>query len=183
MDKNYISYGIFAKFLHWSMATLILMNYFLGLTLDKTELYGFHKQTGLTILTLFIVRVLWRLLSSYPAPVKSLSTIECYAAKLGHLALYLFMLAIPISGVLMVNSYGYPLKFWGIFTLPSIINAQSDSTSEMLTKIHGVLANVMIAFVAVHIVAALKHHIWDKNEVLLRMIPFGQRKNKKSFYE
>ena len=176
MDQNYISYGKFAKFLHWAMATLILLNYFLGLTLGKTELYSLHKQTGLTILTLFMVRVLWRLLSSYPAPVKSLSTVERYAAKLGHLALYLFMLAIPISGILMVNSYGYPLKFWGIFTLPAIINAQSNSTSEMLTKIHEILANTMISFIAAHIFAALKHHIWDKNEVLLRMIPFGHRK-------
>lgn len=176
MDKNYVSYGKFAKFLHWTMATLILLNYFLGLTLDKTSLYNFHKQTGLTIIALLLVRVVWRLTSAYPESVKSLSAMERNAAKLGHLALYLFMLAIPISGVLMVNSYGYPLKFWGIFTLPAIISTKPDSTSEIFTKVHEILANVMIAFIAVHILAALKHHIIDKNEVLLRMIPFGDKK-------
>lgn len=178
MDKDYISYGKFAKFLHWTMAALILLNYFVGLTIDKNQLYNFHKQTGLTILALFIIRVIWRLISSYPSPVKSLSNIECYAAKLGHLVLYLLMLAIPISGILMVNSYGYPLKFWGVFNIPGIINVQPDSTSEIIARTHGILANSMIAFVAVHVAAALKHHIFDKNEVLLRMIPFGQRKNK-----
>lgn len=176
MDQNYISYGKFAKFLHWTMATLILLNYILGLTLEKSNLYNFHKQTGLTILVLLIIRIIWRLTSSYPGAVESLSTMERYAAKLGHLTLYLFMLAIPLSGILMVNSYGYPLKFWGIFTLPAIIGAQSDSASELISKVHEILANVMIAFVALHILAALKHHIIDKNEVLLRMIPFGRKK-------
>lgn len=176
MDQNYISYGTFAKFLHWTMATLILLNYILGLTLEKSNLYNFHKQTGLTILVLLIIRVIWRLTSPYPGAVESLSTMERYAAKLGHLALYLFMLAIPLSGILMVNSYGYPLKFWGVFTLPAIIGAQSDSASELISKVHEILANVMIAFVALHILAALKHHIIDKNEVLLRMIPFGRKK-------
>jgi cytochrome b561 len=176
MDKNYISYGKFAKFLHWTMATLILLNYILGLTLDKTNLYTFHKQTGLTILALLIIRVVWRLFALYPGSVESLSTMERHAAKLGHLALYLFMLAIPLSGVLMVNAYGYPLKFWGMFTLPAIIGAQSDSASGLISKVHEILANVMIAFVALHVLAALKHHIIDKNEVLLRMIPFGRKK-------
>ena len=65
MDQNYISYGKFAKFLHWTMATLILLNYILGLTLEKSNLYNFHKQTGLTILVLLIIRVIWRLTSPY----------------------------------------------------------------------------------------------------------------------
>ena len=62
---------------------------FLGIT--------FHKQTGLTILALLIIRVVWRLFALYPRPVESLSTMERHAAKLGHLALYLFMLAIPLQ--------------------------------------------------------------------------------------
>jgi cytochrome b561 len=176
MEQNYISYGKFAKFLHWTMAALILLNYFLGLTLDKTSLYNFHKQTGLTILLLLIIRVVWRLTSRYPESVKSLSKLEQFAAKMGHLGLYGFMLAIPISGILMVDSYGYELKFWGLFTLPSIISAQSASASEVFSKIHEILANAMIALVAAHVLAALKHHIFDKNEVLLRMIPFGGKK-------
>lgn len=178
MDKNYISYGKFAKFLHWTMATLILLNYFLGLTLDKTDLYNFHKQTGLTILILFIIRIIWRLATSYPTSAKSLSKMESHAAKIGHLALYGFMIAIPISGIIMVNSYGYQLNLWGIFTLPTIINPQSASGSALFAKIHEILANMMIAFVAIHILASLKHHLIDKNEVLLRMIPFGSKKSK-----
>ena len=176
MDENYISYGRVAKFLHWTMATLILLNYFLGLTLDKTSLYNFHKQTGLTILLLAILRIIWRILDQYPAPVKSLSMMERSAAKLGHLALYLFMLAVPLSGVLMVNAYGYELRFWGIYTLPSLIEMQSVSGSHVFAEIHEILANAMIAIVAVHVLAALKHHLVDKNEVLLRMIPFSRRK-------
>ncbi len=176
MDQNYISYGKFAKFLHWVMAMLILLNYVLGLTLDKTNLYSFHKQTGLTVLVLFIVRVVFRLTTSYPQPVKSLSTMECYAAKIVHFILYGFMLAIPISGMIMVNSYGYQLSLWGIFTLPTIINTQSAAGSAFFAKIHELLANAMIAFVAIHVLAALKHHLIDRNEVLLRMIPFKSKK-------
>lgn len=175
MDKDYVSYGRVAKFLHWTMATLILLNYFLGLTLDKTSLYNFHKQTGLTVLALAIIRIIWRILDQYPAPVKSLTMLERSGAKLGHLALYLFMLLVPLSGVLMVNSYGYSLEFWGLFTIPELIQMQSSQNSHILAEMHEILANAMIAIVAVHVLAALKHHLVDKNDVLMRMIPFGRK--------
>lgn len=175
MDQNYIGYGKVAKFLHWTMAILILLNYFLGLTLEKSSLYNFHKQTGLTILLLAIIRIIWRIIDQYPAPIKSLSMMERSGAKLGHLSLYLFMLSVPLSGILMVNAHGYELSFWGVYTLPTFIEMQSKSGGHVFAEIHEILANSMMAIIGIHLLAALKHHLVDKNEVLLRMIPFSRR--------
>ena len=51
------NYKTVAKFFHWSMALLIIVNYILGLTLDSTSWYLVHKQIGITILFLCILRI------------------------------------------------------------------------------------------------------------------------------
>lgn len=176
MNNDFISYGKVAKFFHWSIAALILLNYFIGITLDKNSLYNFHKQTGLCILVLAIMRIIWRILDQYPAPVASLSMYERAGAKLGHLALYGLMIAIPISGVLMVNAYGYPLVFLGVVHIPPVIGMATMEMTHVFSEVHKILANTMIAIVAVHVLAALKHHFISRDEVLLRMIPFGRKR-------
>jgi len=176
MNNSSISYGGVAKFLHWTMAVLMLLNYFMGLTLDKNNLYDFHKQTGLCILALAVIRIIWRILDQYPAPLTH-TMIERAGAKLAHLALYGFMIILPVSGILMVNSYGYPLVFLGIIHVPTFIGMQTMEISHVFGEIHKILANTMIAIVVIHSVAALKHHFIDKNDGLIRMLPFFRKRN------
>ena len=164
-------YNSVAKALHWSIALLIIFNYVLGLLLDETNMYTLHKQTGLLILLLVILRILWRTCCKYPAMSSELSATEQKIAKLGHILLYCLMLLIPIFGILLVQSHGYPLSVFGLFDLPTFIHTLPKAQSHQIKEFHGWLAQAIIILAALHMLAALKHQFIDKKGILLRMAP------------
>ncbi len=166
----YDSYNAVAKFLHWAIAFLIIINYIMGLTLDSTKWYIPHKQIGLMILVLALLRVIWRLINKYPSKLSSVSTSEQFAAQIGQLLLYLLMLAIPISGILMVQSFGYPLAFLELIPLPTFI-VKAPDTGAILAKWHLWMAHTVIIIAAGHALIALAHHYVLKDRLLQRMLP------------
>ncbi len=174
------SYGSIAKFLHWMIALLIVTNYILGITLDDTgfRFITIHKQLGLTILFLVVLRILWRVCSRYPNMAGELSLFEKFAAKSGHMVLYVLMLAIPVFGILMVEAKGYPLQFCGLFNIPVLVSPQTHSVSHQLKLVHEYLAHTIIIFAAFHALFALYHHFISKDSVLLRMLPRFKCKDK-----
>ena len=131
--NNFNSYGKFAKFLHWAIALLIIWNFIEGLYLESNGLYNFHKQTGVAILILVMVRIFWRVTNNYPKMVASLSKGEKFLAKAGHWLLYLLMLAMPLSGILMSDAFGMPVPFLGL-TLPTLIVAQPFESAKIFAK-------------------------------------------------
>lgn len=170
------SYNSMAKFLHWSLALLIAGNFILGLTLSQSKLYDLHKQVGLTILLLVILRILWRFLSYYPKPLSSLSSLDRMLSKIVHILLYILMLAIPVCGILMVEGYGHSLKLWNIIPVPNLIISKIHiNTLHLLSKLHLYLACLIIVIAIFHIIAALWHHFFKKNNILNRMSPFKNK--------
>mgnify|MGYP000440977713 CR=1 FL=1 len=163
------NYKTVAKFFHWSMALLIIVNYILGLTLDSTSWYLVHKQIGITILFLCILRICWRIFTPYPPLVKELSILEKFVAKCGHLFLYLLLVIIPLSGILMVQHHGYSISFWGLFNLP-VIHFRSVIIMDNIGILHLYLAHLIIIIAALHALFALKHHFVNKDRTLLRML-------------
>ncbi len=170
-------YSKMAKFLHWSIALMIIFNFILGLLLGVNGLYSLHKQIGVAVISLAFLRILWRLTHSYPAMVASLLPHEKKLAQFGHLILYIFMLIMPLSGIVMSNASGHTITFLGL-NLPVLVSKQPLSTIELLNKLHGFIAYTFMAIVALHILAALKHHFIDRSQVLTRMLPFSR--NRKS---
>lgn len=170
------NYGKVAKFFHWSIALLIIINYALGLTLDSTNLYNFHKQTGLTILVLVIFRIIWRLITPYPKAVATLSKSEKLISNIVHIALYLLIIGIPMGGILLTQSHGYDLSLWGLIKLPAIIPAQTNEVSHLILQCHKWAAHTIIILASLHALAALKHHFLHKDNVLRRMLPFSSKK-------
>lgn len=167
------SYNSIAKFLHWSIGILIILNYISGLTLDVTEhkFIDWHKQFGLLILILVVLRILWRIFSKYPGMDTEISPFERLSARVGHYFLYVLMLAIPILGIVLVQAHGYSLKFLGIINIPTVISLQTHKVAHLIKEYHEYLAHAIIIFVVLHVLFALKHHFINKNSVLLRMIP------------
>lgn len=80
------------------------------------------------------------------------------------------MLALPLSGWLAVNSAGRPVKLLGLVYLPSLV-AKDQALHERIDSLHVALAWVLAAVVVVHVLAALKHHFIDRDDVLVRMLP------------
>lgn len=163
--------------LHWLMAWLIIAVYFLGLSIgqlpigpDRIQVVGWHKWLGVTIAFLWGFRVLWRASHPPPADPATSPSWQNRAAHLVHLALYVLMIAIPVSGWLMSSAKGYTTNYFGLFDLPNLLE-KDKALGHTLKEVHGLLANLLIALAGLHIVAALKHQLIDKDNLLGRMRP------------
>lgn len=179
VNDNYCSVAIF---FHWAIALLVFVNLLTG-TLFANNIVPLsssmqlHKQTGLLIFMLVICRIIWRLTHNYPTLNEQIPVSEKLLAHFGHLFLYFLILAMPISGILVVQSAGKQLNLLGFIILPKIVN-QNPELLEQLLDIHKSLAIMLVTMIIGHTIAALKHHLIDKNQVLLRMLPKALRKDR-----
>lgn len=173
MDRHY--HGP-AKTLHWLTAMLIFIAFPLGvymhnlrLSPTKLQLYSYHKWIGITALLIVILRVVWRLAKGAPAPLPGPAW-QQKAAALTHGVLYVLMFAVPLSGWLMSSAKGVPVVYFGVLQLPDFVG-KHEVLGDILKRAHAWLNFSMIGLVALHVVAALKHHFIDRDETLVRMSP------------
>lgn len=163
-----------AKVMHWGMALAIIPMLLTGEATmgshDARWLPTLHASSGFVLLALLFVRLWWRW-KHPPPPALSPSRLEAIAARLGHLALYAGMALIPLTGWFAYTehvrrSFGVPpASLFGlrIPLLPDLgINWH---------LIHNWGGKLVLALIAVHVAAALKHHFYDRDETLKRMLP------------
>lgn len=173
-------YTTVAIFLHWIIAVSIILMLASGLSFDNIEmaksfkfnLYQWHKSLGLLVLIAVALRILWRLFHQPPALPVSFPKWEAIASKLGHLGLYVLMVAMPMSGWALVSSssYGLPTIIFGAFEWPHLPNmAGNGEIHEIAESAHAVMAWLLLGLVFVHIAAVAKHIIIDKVNLLPRM--------------
>jgi cytochrome b561 len=170
------SYSAAQKWLHWTMAVLIVLTIPLGISLTRFEgswmdaLYELHKSVGLVLLSLAAIRIAVRTRRGAPPLVEGLPAWQRAAAYLSHYALYVLIVMVPVTGW-AATSIGYPpvRLFWTIpVTLPF---AHDEALSERVYAVHNVLAFTLAGIVAVHVLAALHHHFGRRDRTLLRMWP------------
>lgn len=191
MSTSSRHYSAVAIVLHWVIALLIIYNLWLALRFD--DLHGMakfasiqvHKSVGITVLLLSLLRLAWRLGHKPPPFPGHMPAWERFCATAAHWVLYFLMIGIPLSGWAMVSVSPTNLKtiLWKTFTWPHIgfLNHlapdQKKAADAVLDPLHHVLGYAMLALLVVHILAALKHQFWDKDEVLGHMLPFARRKS------
>lgn len=170
--------------LHWIIALAILGTFALGLYMHelplspaKLKLFSYHKWIGVTIFALVLFRLAWRLGHRPPPPPPSMPAWQHHAAAAAHVALYLLTLAIPVSGWLMSSASGFQVVYLGILPIPDLLG-KDKVLAEQLKEAHKFLNIVMFAVVVLHVAAALKHHLMDRDEVLARMLPFIKPRSK-----
>ncbi|NNM58350.1 MAG: cytochrome b [Legionellales bacterium] len=176
------NYSKVAKFFHWTIALLIILNLAIGVVLAyfeefsrQIDLFSIHKQIGTMILFLVALRVIWRLTHHYPTLDGLLPKYERKLAYLGHFILYVMMFALPISGIYLSQSAGREV-YWLSFKLPTLIAAQDQITAQQFVTFHKYLAILITIIVAGHVLDALKHLFIDKNQIMRRMLPTFKRK-------
>lgn len=167
-------YGILAKSFHWVMFTLFLIMFPLGYIMTslassdfKFTLYDFHKATGLILITLIALRLIWRFINVQPGLPNTTPQWQRYAAKLNIILLYLLMCAMPLSGYLTSTLGGHDISFYGLFTLSPL--AHNAAASDLFGNVHTYLSFLMLAAFALHLLAAVYHHTVLKDDVLRRM--------------
>ncbi|MFM7631999.1 MAG: cytochrome b [Betaproteobacteria bacterium] len=170
-----------AKVLHWLMALMILGLFAVGqymsdlsMSPTKLQLYSWHKWFGVTAFLLVLIRLGWRLTHQPPTLPLHMSTLQQRASHLAHAALYGLMLAIPVSGWLMSSAKGYQTVWFGVLPIPDVL-AKDKSLGDLLAEVHGTLNGVLMLIVFIHVIAALKHHFIDRDDILKRMLPSRQQ--------
>lgn len=167
-----------AKTLHWLTALLVIGLLIVGLwmvglplSLQKAKVYSWHKWAGITVLALTVVRLVWRHVRPPPPLPPTLAALDRRLAPWGHAALYLLLLAMPITGWLMSSAAGIPVVWFGMWQLPDLV-AKDDGLFKSLQTAHHVLSRVLMAVLAIHVAAVVRHDVLRRDGVLRRMVPF-----------
>ena len=165
------NYGAISKMFHWGMASVLLTAFILGTLAehnDSPTLLSTHNLLGLMVLPLVLFRLCWRFIGITPSAIAA-PRWQASIARLVFLILYFAMFAAPISGYVLLNVDSQNLAIFGVelpaFTLPI-------SLSEKLAhNLHGLSADLLLYGSFLHIIAAIYHHIFLKDDVLRRMLP------------
>jgi cytochrome b561 len=120
------------------------------------------------VLALAIVRIYWRL-THRPPPLVPMPDWQRKAANSMYGMMYLVMLAMPLSGWAYSNAVGYPVVYLGKIPLPDLVG-KDKALGATLHDVHEILGVVLAALIALHILAALKHHFINRDETLLHML-------------
>jgi len=171
--------------LHWSTFAVIVVAVSAVLSRELCEdsqvrsfLLTLHRSLGIVVMLLAATRLAVRLRVSTAHLSNGLPALMRMASTTTHVALYFFLLALPLSGWLQASAAGKPIKFLGLIPLPTLMEKNRD-IAERLSDIHEYMAWTLIALVVLHATAALWHHFWRKDHVLRSMLPtFAVKKNK-----
>jgi cytochrome b561 len=161
------------RIVHWVVAVLVFLTWPLGLMIGfvkdgvKLDFYLVHESLGFLVLWVMLLRIGIRMTRSVPS--RAAPAIERLAADSVHGLLYLFLVLMPVSGFLATNAHGFPLKWFGLFTVWSPIGKTPD-IAWALSAIHEWSAWILLTLVALHIGAALFHHIVRRDETLYRIL-------------
>ncbi|TXH56881.1 MAG: cytochrome b [Burkholderiaceae bacterium] len=162
--------------LHWLLALALFGAFAVGLYMtdlplspQRLKLYNWHKWAGICILALSALRLLWRLTHRPPADVP-MPAWQRRASHATHHLLYVLFFAVPLAGWAYSSAAGFPIVVFGVLPLPDFV-APSKELAEAIKPLHKILAFTMAALVLVHVGAALKHHLVDRDGLLDRMRP------------
>lgn len=171
-----------ARLIHWTMAALVLASIPVGVLMIQdglsrsfqNSLFIFHKNAGVLLLILIVVRIAYRL-THPPAPLPSdLPPWQHKIAGLSHIGLYGLLLLMPVAGYIRVKAGGFPIESLDALGIPSLV-PRSDALAEVAKTVHYFGSYAIGGLIAMHIGAALFHGIVRKDGVFSRMWPpFGR---------
>ena len=179
-----------AAILHWLVALLIVINVVLGIWANHAPddwvrpMIDTHKSIGITVLGLAVLRLLWRL--SHPAPKlpETYARWERLAAHGAHLALYVWIFALPITGWLHDSAWKeaatHPLflvdvvPWFRLGFIEGLDPVVKEPLHTVLGTVHFWFGYVLYGLLALHVAGALKHQWLDREPELQRINPFGR---------
>ncbi|MDP4076607.1 cytochrome b [Acidovorax sp. A1169] len=170
-----------AMLMHWVLGLALISAFGVGLYMtglpfspQRLKLYNWHKWAGVTILTLSVLRILWRLTHRPPAlpaaMVQAMPRWQTLAHHATHGLLYALFLAVPLIGWAYSSAAGFPIVFLGMWQLPDFVPV-SKELAEAIKPWHQYTAFAMAGLVVLHVAAALKHQFIDRDGLIGRMLP------------
>jgi len=171
------SWGWPARALHWIVAAMVLGLFAHGLWMEDIPdnqaqfQIWLHSAVGISLLVIAALAFLWWLFNAVPAEPPGTPEWQKRASRIAHWTIYALIFAVALSGWALNGSLREPVgvDLFGVIGMPQL-TAPGSGAHEFLEEAHEILANVLIAVVAVHVAAALYHHFVLRDAVLLRML-------------
>jgi len=174
-DKNkFYDYGIVEKLLHWSIAILVLGMLAFGFLLDdfpkaiKHQVVNMHKLVGIIVLFLMVFRLVWRVTHKQPSLPDSIPLWQQKLSHLIHGLLYVGVLVMPLAGWIMSSAKPGKAPHIAGMVLRLPVPANLD-VAHFFWQVHSIGAWVLMSFISLHILAALKHALINRDGVFSRM--------------
>ncbi|HEY9031565.1 MAG TPA: cytochrome b/b6 domain-containing protein [Kangiella sp.] len=159
LKDNSERYGHVSRVLHWGMALLLLWQFLSAAAhffFDDTAIEAFfwptHKPLGALLFILIIVRIVWALMNVSNRP-HSVS----WFARIGHIVLYLLLLAIPALALLRQYGSGRTFEPFGIPVFSGFESDKIEWMTDLGSLLHGELGWVLLALTVGHIVMSFWH--------------------------
>jgi len=172
-----LEYGTSAKLFHWVTVALLMVQFALGWLMPDIErgmqperLMNLHISFGLVILAIVVLRSAWRLLHGAPPPDVLLPHWQRVLSQLIHLALYLLLFAMPLSGWFFASARGWTITLFGVVAVPRLV-PQGSALGHTIGELHGTLSWVLLGTIGAHVVAAFAHRFLYRDQVMQRMLP------------
>lgn len=173
-------YSTLAIFLHWLLGIALVATFAVGLymadlpfSIQRLQLYNWHKWAGVTILSLSMLRLLWRLTHRPPALPRSIELAmprwQLLSYRGTHIAMYALFFIVPLVGWAYSSAAGFPVVVFGVLPLPDFVPVSKD-LAALIKPWHQITAFTLAGLVVVHVTAALKHQWFDKDHLINRML-------------
>jgi cytochrome b561 len=170
---------------HWVMAALVVFQlawgYYASWQLaggDKVFAFQVHSAAGLPVLILATLRLAWRLVIPGPRNAADVPGWRARLAAATNVAFYVCFFGLPLSGWMLWSSVAAPgpLLLAGVVPWPQLPLDELPLEARLLVldvanDVHGALVVALLVLVPLHVAAALKHHFWDRDDVLKAMLP------------
>ena len=176
-------YGSVTKAFHWLTALLVLTLIPVGLIANrlpydtaeqlatKAWLFSLHKTLGITVFFVAFPRIAWTLRQPKPGLLHADRKVESWAAQTAHWLLYGSLVLAPLSGWIHHAATSGFAPIWWPFGQDLPLVPKSETLAALTAGLHSVLTKVMAATILAHIAGALKHHVFDRDATLRRMLP------------
>lgn len=169
------SYGLVSRVNHWLIAAGMIGMIATGLFLaygpmnpqELGPIRDWHKAVGVVVLAYGLWRVGWRLAQGFPKTAAAMPTWQEAASRVAHWGLLGSILVMPVSGIVMSVYGGRAVNAFGL-----VIPAQQrvEWIAGAAGLVHHYAAWLLVGLLALHIGAALKHHVIDRDTTLRRMV-------------
>lgn len=181
-------FGALAKFFHWSSAAAFIIAYAVvyyviwfmdDMAPEALPVLNIHWVLGIIVGFLVLPRLLWRFANVQPDPPHG-SRVEHVLAHVAHGGLYALLIVMPLTGYIGTDA----ATDFGLFKVPSFretavfgwiesgLGIDWDRFEPPVDAIHHFVGKwIAWTVVALHVAAALFHHLVRRDNVLTRMLP------------
>ncbi|MBS0320380.1 MAG: cytochrome b [Proteobacteria bacterium] len=173
-DNDY--YSVPTRVLHWVTAILVLIAFIYGPGGSEQRVYSaardfdrqLHETLGMTVLLLTVIRLLWRIFDTRPAPPPAAAWMRVTASAV-QAALYVLLFAVPLTAITGAWLEGHDLTLLAGIVIPPPI-ASAHDLGATIAEIHGWLGDTILWLAGAHAAAALLHHFVLKDATLRSML-------------